>query len=96
MGLIKMDYYEVRAVADRLSDLARQGEQYKKEVGSIIESMPSVWTGESGTAFTGVCTHWQQEMVQLINLINNVSSNLRTIANEMEAAERRVKSAMRP
>lgn len=95
MGLIKMNYYEVRAEADRLADLARQGEQFKREVGNIAESMPSIWTGESGTAFTGVCGQWGHQMDHLVKTLYDISRNLRVIADEMEAAEKRVRSAIR-
>ena len=93
MSLIRMNYDEVIASADKLLNLVNQGEQYLKEFMNMSESIPSIWTGEASNAFVGLCGQCQREMNELIVSLNTISSNVRFTANEIKAADERARLA---
>lgn len=92
MSYIKLDYTEVMAESRKLTDIANDAEQYLKELKNISLSIPSFWTGEASKAFINLCIQEEREFNELINTINTISGNLKTVADEIKAADDKSKN----
>ncbi len=93
MGRIRMDYSEVMTEANRVAQLADAGDRYIRDMRTARTQLPAVWNGQSGDAFMQVCTGWERDMRDLVHLLNDISSNLRTVAREIREAEERARRA---
>lgn len=91
MSVIKINYSEVLTEADKLAGFADRGEQYLREMKNISNSIPSFWTGQASNAFVNLCVQEEGELVRLINTLDNISRNLKMIADDIKAADERAK-----
>ncbi len=93
MSLIKMDYSEVMAEANKFFELARQGSSCSQQANRLANQVPSCWAGESGNMFSNLCKQLEREFHDLSNRLDVIGNNLKTVAREIREAEQRAKRA---
>jgi WXG100 family type VII secretion target len=79
---------EVRSVADQFNNASQESEQMVSRLESTINNLSATWEGMAKQRFYGDYENWRSTMRTYVQLLAQISQELRAIAQRIEDADR--------
>lgn len=92
MGTIRVDYDNARAEANKLLSAADDCERVVRQLRAASRSIPAEWEGAAADAFLIAVERRIAELTKLGSDIRGSAKQIRRIADDLEEAERRIRS----
>ncbi len=92
MGTIRVDYDNARAEANKLLSAADDCERVVRQLRAASRSVPAEWEGAAADAFLIAVERRIAELTKLGSDIRGSAKQIRRIADDLEEAERRIRS----
>lgn len=92
MSTIRVDYSNARAQAKKLQTVASDCNEVVRHLNSAINNVPNYWDGSSADAFILSVQSRIKDIKKISNDASILAAQIRRVADELEAAERRIQA----
>ena len=92
--MIRVNYDSTRAAAQQLSSAAELCRQMTAAANQLNMRIPACWEGDSAQAFSAEISEWIRKNRAIEKELSLLASDIRRIADEFEAAEKRIKQGL--
>jgi len=79
---------ELREAAEAFSASSEDGQRALKRLDMATEKLEGRWTGAASMSFANNYRDWRQQMEAFIRVLVTLSTQMRSIADRMEQADR--------
>ena len=88
MSEILLSPSELREAAEAFSASSEDGQRALKRLDMATEKLEGRWTGAASMSFANNYRDWRQQMEAFIRVLVTLSTQMRSIADRMEQADR--------
>lgn len=88
MSEIRLSPSELREAAEAFTASSEDGARALKRLDMATEKLEGRWTGAASVSFTNNYREWRQQMEAFIRILLALSTQMKSIADRMEKADR--------
>ena len=88
MSEIRLSPAELREAAEAFTASSEDGQRALKRLDMATEKLEGRWTGAASMSFANNYRDWRQQMEAFIRVLVTLSTQMRSIADRMEQADR--------
>ena len=92
MGAIRVNYANARAQARKLQKVSSDCDDIVQNLRKALQEVAACWEGQAADAFCLLLQQRINEVQSIGNTAEQLARQIRRVADEFEAAERRIKS----
>jgi len=79
---------ELREAAEAFTLSSEDGQRALKRLDLVTEKLEGRWTGTASMSFATNYREWRQQMEAFVRLLTTLSTQMKSIADRMEKADR--------
>ncbi len=88
MSEIRLSPSELREAAEAFTLSSEDGQRALKRLDLAAEKLEGRWTGAASMSFANNYREWRQQMEAFVRLLTTLSTQMKSIADRMEQADR--------